>query len=122
MASTRERGQAVEARVAELLEAHGLRIVDRNVAAAGGEVDLVAISEQSDEPLYVFVEVRSRAADDLGSPLETVDVSKQRRVIRAATAWLVARDLWERVAVRFDVVGVTGDRVDWIRSAFVVAR
>lgn len=122
MASTRERGQAVEASVAELLEAHGLRIVDRNVAAAGGEVDLVALTEQNGEPLYVFVEVRSRAADDLGSPLETVDASKQRRVIRAATAWLVARDLWERVAVRFDVVGVTGDRVDWIRSAFVVAR
>ena len=122
MASTRERGQAVEARVAGFLEEQGLRIVDRNVTAAGGEVDLVALTEHDDEPLYVFVEVRSRAADDLGSPLETVDAGKQRRVIRAATAWLVAHDLWERVAVRFDVVGVTGDRVDWIRSAFVAAR
>jgi Holliday junction resolvase-like predicted endonuclease len=40
-------------------------------------------------------------------------------VIRAATAWLVDRDLWERVPVRFDVVGVTGDRIDWVRGAFV---
>ena len=33
MASTRERGQAVEARVAGFLEEQGLRIVDRNVTA-----------------------------------------------------------------------------------------
>jgi putative endonuclease len=119
MSSTRERGQAVEDRVAAWLEQHALRIIDRNVAAAGGEVDLVAVTQAGGEVLYVFVEVRSRAADDLGSPLETVDAAKQRRVIRAATAWLVDHDLWERVAVRFDVVGVTGDRFEWVRGAFV---
>ena len=119
MSSTRERGLAVEERVAAFLEANALQIVDRNVAAAGGEVDLVALTHATGEPLYVFVEVRSRAADDLGNPLETVDAAKQRRIIRAATAWLVQRDLWERVAVRFDVVGVVGDRMDWIRGAFV---
>lgn len=119
MSSTRERGLAVEERVAAFLEANALRIIDRNVAAAGGEVDLVALTHGGGEEIYVFVEVRSRAADELGSPLETVDLAKQRRIIRAATAWLVARDLWERVAVRFDVVGVTGDRIEWVKGAFV---
>jgi len=60
-----------------------------------------------------------------GSPLESVDRRKQARVIRAATAWLVANDLWERVEVRFDVVGVELDdeghplaAPTWIRAAF----
>ncbi len=123
--STRDRGRAVEVRVAAFLKERGLRIVDRNVERAGAEVDLIAIDPRHGEDEYVFVEVRSRSRDDLGSPLETVDARKQARVVRAATAWLVAHDLWERVTVRFDVVAVgtpeDGElRIDWIEHAFDV--
>jgi putative endonuclease len=120
--STRDRGRAVEEAVAELLRAHGLEIVDSNYEGAGAELDLVAREPSaSGSPTFVFVEVRSRASAEHGTPLETVDRAKQRRVIRAATAWLVAHDLWERVEVRFDVVAVEGDRAPtWIRHAFEV--
>jgi putative endonuclease len=119
--STRDRGRAVEQAVAAHLQAHGLRIVDQNYSAAGAELDLVACEPAPDDALtYVFIEVRSRASSEHGSPLETVDAAKQRRVIRAATAWLVAHDLWERVEVRFDVVAVELDTnaLTWIRAAF----
>jgi putative endonuclease len=115
--STRDRGHAVEARVAEALSAAGLEIVARNVALAGGELDLVAREADT----LVFVEVRSRSTDALGGPLETVDAVKRAKIVRAATAWLVREGLWDRVAVRFDVVGVTGegeDALEWIRDAF----
>jgi putative endonuclease len=115
--STRERGQAVEARVAAALSAAGLEIVARNVALAGGELDLVAREADT----IVFVEVRSRRADLRGTPLETIDAVKQAKILRAATAWLVREGLWERVEVRFDVVGVTGEgegALEWIRNAF----
>lgn len=120
--STRDRGRAVEQAVAEHLRAHGLEIVDRNYEGGGAELDLVAREESGGgPPTYVFVEVRSRASSEHGSPLETVDAVKQRRVIRAATAWLVAHDLWERVEVRFDVVAVElGHDLTWIRDAFQV--
>lgn len=122
--STRDRGRAVEEAVAAHLQAHGLEIVDRNYTAAGAELDLVARDRAPDgAPVYVFVEVRSRASEEHGSPLETVDAAKQRRVIRAATAWLVAHALWERVEVRFDVVGVElGHAPIWIRGAFEADR
>lgn len=122
--STRDRGRAVEDAVAAFLQAHGLEIVDRNYTGAGAELDLVACERAPDGALtYVFVEVRSRASSELGSPLETVDVAKQRRVIRAATAWLVAHELWERVEVRFDVVAVEhGREPTWIRDAFEADR
>lgn len=112
----------VEARVADYLSGRGLRILERNVERAGGEIDLIALDLRLEDPEYVFVEVRARSRLDRGSPLETVGVAKQRHVIRAATAWLVERELWETVAVRFDVVGVTiGDgrlRIRWISGAY----
>ncbi|MEM7159132.1 MAG: YraN family protein [Myxococcota bacterium] len=124
--STTHRGRAAEEAAAALVVSAGLRIVQRNFSAAGAELDLVALEhDDADAPTYVFIEVRSRASSEHGSAVETVDRRKQRRVIRAATAWLVQRDLWERVEVRFDVIGVALDEdgeprgtPHWIRDAF----
>jgi putative endonuclease len=112
--STRVRGQRGEDRALAHLLRHGLELVDRNVTAAGAEVDLIC---QVGDTL-VFVEVRGRSDDRRGHPAETVDARKQARVRRAATAWLVHQGLWERVAIRFDVVALVGDDVEWIPNAF----
>jgi putative endonuclease len=125
-ASTRDLGQRGERRAAAWLEQHGLAILDGNVTLAGAEIDLIARDPAepefagSDEPwTCVFVEVRGRSDDRLGHPLETIDARKQARVRRAATAWLVGHDLWERVAVRFDVIALVGDDDPlWLRDAF----
>lgn len=129
-ASTRDRGRREEDRVARFLRDHGLVIVDQNVDIAGAELDLIASSGEGAERTVVFVEVRSRTRTERGSPLETVDGRKRRQIVRAATAWLVREGLWERTAVRFDVVGVVGSPTDrgpdndeapeiqWIPGAF----
>ncbi|MEZ4454665.1 MAG: YraN family protein [Nannocystaceae bacterium] len=131
--STRERGRAAEDLAARFLEVRGLVVLERNVTVGGVELDLVAMAPASAEDpadTVVFVEVRSRDDDGAGSPIETVDHRKRARLRRGAIAWLVARDLWERVAVRFDVIGVSGalaggdrendeaPRIDWIPGAF----
>ncbi|MBK6923269.1 MAG: YraN family protein [Deltaproteobacteria bacterium] len=120
--STRARGFAVEARVAVHLGARGLAVLATNVTIAGAELDLVARCEEP-EPTIVFVEVRSRRDADRGHAVETIDAEKRRRIVRGATAWLVAHDLWERVAVRFDVVtvmdpGGAGECIEWWVAAF----
>src|SRR5690606_18441179 len=112
--STRERGQRGEDRAAQFLVRRGLEIIERNVTAAGAEVDLICRCGET----IVFVEVRGRSDARHGHPLETVDARKQARVRRAATGWLVARGLWERDSVRFDVVAIVGDDVEWIEDAF----
>lgn len=119
--STRAQGDQTEALVLSRLGEHGLQLVERNVELAGAELDLIA--RTTDGETYVFIEVRGRASDELGTPVETVDERKRRQIIRGATAWLVKNDLWERVAVRFDVVGVTGPElatptIEWIVGAF----
>lgn len=99
-------------------------MVARNLVVGGVELDLVAESSTEGDPTVVFVEVRSRQRDELGDPLATISTSKSRRIVRGATAYLLERELWGRVAVRFDVVGVVGDvegsehEVTWIRGAF----
>jgi putative endonuclease len=122
--STRTRGLAREQTVAELLDRAGLVVVARNVAIAGAEIDLVATTQSAREDLVVFVEVRSRTDDRLGHPLETIDATKRAHIIRAATSWLVRENLWEKVAVRFDVISVVGRPGDpkpeivWLKGAF----
>lgn len=113
-ATTRERGRAGEQRAAEYLSRRGLEILERNVTVAGAEIDLIACEGDT----IVFIEVRGRADDRLGHPLETVDARKRSRLRRGATGWLIQQDLWERVAVRFDVVALVGDDVEWLRDAF----
>lgn len=133
-ASTRARGELAETQAGRFLEARGLLIVDRNVHAGGVELDLVALVPAGlDDRVdtYVFVEVRSREDDRAGLPEETVDSRKQARLRRGAVAWLVGRELWESVAVRFDVVSVLAGaagtdakapRITWIPGAFEADR
>jgi putative endonuclease len=116
-ASTRDKGRAGEDRAALFLSARGIEIVARNVIAAGVEIDLIV----RDAETIVFVEVRGRSDVRLGHPFETVDARKQARLRRGATGWLVANDLWERVATRFDVIAIVGDddaMIEWLRNAF----
>lgn len=71
--------------------------------------------------LVVFSEVKTRSDDRFGAPFEAVTVAKQRRLRRLAAEWLRTRSAalgHEAVDVRFDVVSVTGGRVEVIEEAF----
>ena len=65
-----------------------------------------------------FVEVKEKRGDGYGDPLEMVTAEKQRRVRRAAEAWLAQRPELERLALGFDVVAVRGSRVERVPRAF----
>lgn len=71
-----------------------------------------------DGPATVFVEVRFRACADHGSAAETVSATKQRRICAAARQYLQRHPDAARRACRFDVLAITGERIDWIRNAF----
>ncbi len=83
------------------LEAKGYRIRDRNYRCREGEIDIVA----QDGETLVFVEVRTRRGDALGSPAESVTARKEARLVAAATAYV--QSLSEPPAdQRIDVVAV----------------
>jgi putative endonuclease len=95
-----------------LIEA-GYHVVERNFRCKLGELDLVA----RDGGVLCFVEVRSRGGDGHGLAAETVTRAKQRKVTRAAYAYLAQRRPRFDEA-RFDVVSITGERIDLIRDAW----
>jgi putative endonuclease len=89
---------------------------------SGGEIDVVC----RDNDTLVFVEVKTRAREDFGRPLEAVDRAKQRRISRGALAWLRMLDNPD-ILFRFDVVEViiTDDvkpRLELIRNAFRLSK
>ncbi len=92
----------------------GYRILGTNVWAAGNELDVIARRGRS----LVFCEVKEKGGDGFGDPAEMVDGEKQRRVRRAATAWLAFHPELEELELRFDVVAVRPGGLERIADAF----
>lgn len=111
--STTRAGQSAEYRAAGFLEERGFSILHRNYRTRFGELDLVAL----DRGCLVFVEIRSRADAHHGDALEAVGVSKRKQVAKIAQLYL-DRERPRAREIRFDVVGITGDRIDHIIDAF----
>lgn len=95
-------GARGEEAAARYLKKRGYQIVARGSRSKSGEIDLVAVHGRT----VVFVEVKTRESADAGHPSEAVDAVKQRRLSRAAMAFLKSHGLLECPA-RFDVVAVT---------------
>jgi putative endonuclease len=114
--ATNQIGARNEQRAVEALEDRGYSIVERNFRIKTAEVDIVA----RDRDVLCFVEVRSRADDQFGNAAETVGSIKRAKVTRGARAYLALRRP-EFEQARFDVVAITGERVDVIRDAWRLA-
>jgi putative endonuclease len=85
------------------LERKGFTVVARNyrTRSGNGEIDLVAW----DGPTLVFVEVKSRATDEYGSPERNVGEQKRRALIRAGREYARRADIrWDNV--RFDLISI----------------
>jgi putative endonuclease len=65
-----------------------------------------------------FVEVKEKRGSRFGDPLEMVTSEKQRKLRRAAAAWLGARPELAGLAVGFDVIAVREGRVQRVSQAF----
>ncbi|HUI55546.1 MAG TPA: YraN family protein [Bryobacteraceae bacterium] len=99
------------------LRRHGCTIVARNYRprSGAGEIDIVAWHGET----LVFVEVKTRAGAEFGTPDRAVDTEKQERIRRAARDYARRAGVeWEKT--RFDIVGVllTPARIEWNRNAF----
>lgn len=115
------RGEAAERAAEQWLNGQGLSSVARNFRCKAGEIDLV----MRDGGQLVFVEVRLRSRLSHGGATESVTRAKQRRIIRAAEAFLLGEPRWRQLPCRFDVLAAQpraeGGSVEWqwLRAAFV---
>ena len=115
MANKREIGIKYENAVADYLENEGYIILDKNFRNGRySEIDIIAL----DRGTIVFAEVKYRSSDMKGHPLESVDVSKQRRISRAAQRYIFEKGLDEDNSYRFDVIGILDKEIKHIKNAF----
>jgi putative endonuclease len=103
-----------ERRAARWYRLRGWRVLGTNVWSAGNEVDLIVRRGRS----LRFVEVKEKRGPRYGDPVEAVTSEKQRRVRRAAEAWLAARPELASLQVAFDVVTVRDGRLERLPDAF----
>ncbi len=97
----------------------GLVPVSRNFRCRLGEIDLIML----DNACLVFVEVRYRASNRVASARHTVDIHKQRKLIRTAALFIAKRSRFANSIVRFDVIAIDADEhggqtLEWIKDAF----
>lgn len=121
MDSRWQTGKFGEDMAADYLDGKGFTIIARNWRSGHYELDIVALD--GDAGIH-FVEVRTRINPEI-LPQETVNSTKQRRVIEAAKRFLreEANRKFSDFEAFFDVVGVTvandGTDLEYIPQAFI---
>ncbi len=114
---TTAKGQQTEQACCEYLQSQGLKLVTRNYRTRSGEIDLI----MRDKKTLVFIEVRYRKNSHYGSAVESVNSSKQHKLLLTAQHYMQQHDIDS--PVRIDVVGMhSGDddnryRFEWIKNA-----
>ena len=96
-------GRRSERLAARFLRSLGYRVLAANVSDPAGELDLLALDQET----LVVVEVRSTSSDRpdaLENTAASVDFRKQRKITGATLRFLAARKLLGKIAVRFDVL------------------
>jgi len=116
---TRAVGFEAERLAGRFLTRQGLTPVAQNFRCRLGEIDLV----MADRGHLVFIEVRFRASNRFSRASLTVDIHKQRKLIRTAALFLAKRQRYANSVVRFDVVAIDADEdgsntIEWIKDAF----
>jgi putative endonuclease len=107
-------GKRAERRAAWWYRLRGYRLLATNEWVAGYELDLVVRRGRR----LIFCEVKEKAGERFGDPAEMVGAEKQRRLRRAAEAWLAAHPEAAGLIVSFDVIAVQDGRLRRLAEAF----
>jgi len=97
-------GQEGENVAAEHLKSKGYEILERNFRCPLGEIDIVA----KDKDDIVFVEVKTKSGNLLGTPEEMVNKRKQKKLIKLGQFYLQEKELND-CPWRIDVVAIIKD-------------
>lgn len=94
-------GQNGELIARQHLLQQGYSLLATNYRYKRAEIDIIAKKDN----VLVFVEVKTRTTDNFGYPEEAVNAKKEKMLLDAAEAYIVATG-WEQ-DIRFDIISVT---------------
>jgi putative endonuclease len=83
MSQHNEVGKKGEELAKKYLEEKGYKIIEQNYRTKYAEIDLVAMKDKK----MVFIEVRTKIGENFGTPEETINWNKKRKLGRNAEAY-----------------------------------
>ena len=111
---SRQRGARFEALACHFLECQDYQLITKNFHSYQGEIDLIMAHQRK----LAFIEVRYRHSEQYGSPLDSIDLAKQRRIKQCAETFLKRYPTYRAFDYRFDAVVIGPDYLHWLKNAF----
>lgn len=103
MANNKELGNKGEQMATDYLLKKGYTLLERNWRYSRCEIDIICKDEIQD--ITIFVEVKTRSSNYFGYPEEFVTTAQQKRLGKAAEAYMYQNDL--NGEMRFDIVAIS---------------
>ncbi|WP_457641601.1 YraN family protein [Persephonella sp.] len=113
MSNKKDIGRENEEKAVNFLKNLGYKILHRNFHSKFGEIDIIA----EDGKEIVIIEVRSKRYEIFGSPEETVNRSKIKKIIKTTEYYLMKNNLTNR-QIRFDIISIVNNNISHIKNAF----
>ena len=111
-------GSKGEKKAKDFLISNNYKIIKTNFHSPYGEIDIIA----QDGEILVFIEVKTRSSD-LDSALNSISISKRKKISKTASYFLSKNDTFYDVFTRFDVIIILNSRthtsLKHIKEAFV---
>ena len=107
-------GAVYEAAAARYLSRQGCLILETNFRCREGEIDIIAMENN----FLIFVEVRYRSSKKGGGALASVNKTKQKKICHTAICYLACHIHRFDIPCRFDVIGIEGKKIYWVKNAF----
>ena len=111
-------GSKGEKKAKDFLISNNYKIIKTNFHSPYGEIDIIA----QDGEILVFIEVKTRSSD-LDSALNSISVSKRKKISKTASYFLSKNDTFYDMFTRFDVIIILNSRthtsLKHIKEAFV---
>lgn len=113
-------GKQIEELAAIYLVKQNLKILHKNFRCKFGEIDLIC--QDINQEQIVFVEVKYKRSVAFGEPIDAVNKTKQKKIIKTSYYYLNKYFYELPINYRFDIISCKGPinliKIDWIVDAF----
>ncbi|MCL2809946.1 MAG: YraN family protein [Treponema sp.] len=100
MPNTSALGKKGEEEAAAFLQSSGIEIITRNYRSRYGEIDIIAKESET----IIFVEVKTWSSIGFTDLQYSIDIKKQKKIIKTAKYFLLENREYSNMSIRFDVV------------------
>ncbi len=100
----------------KFLQKKSYKILETNFFYKKNEIDIIAKYQN----LLIVVEVKIRKTNFFGEPYLSVDLKKQKKIIKVTNFYIIEKNI--DLEVRFDIISIVGNKkiykIEHIKNAF----